>query len=163
MTSFPFHQSMRTTTIKCEACARGKGDLVQCEGSCGRFYHRLCLQIDCLDVVGWDAKKEHLCLRCRNVGDSAHPDPSAPFPLGGTSKVDCSQIKSSKAEVYNPQVKSSKKDAQGTTVPEGEHFRLLHTYILYYTSSICSFRGSTYYFEHIRPLTSATAAAPIGP
>ena len=68
-----------------------------------------------------------------------------------------------KLEVDNQQVKSSKEDAQGNTVPEGEHFRLLHTYILYYTSSICSFRGSTYYFEHIRPLTSATAAAPIGP
>ena len=109
---------MRTSTIKCETCARGKGDLVQCEGSCGRFYHRLCLQIDCLDVVGWDAKKEHLCPRCRNVGGGAHPDPSAPFPPDGTSKVDCSQIKSSKATVDNPQVKSSKGEKSAEEVDQ---------------------------------------------
>lgn len=33
-----------------------------CKGKCGRFYHSLCLQIDC---SGCEAKKDHICLACQ--------------------------------------------------------------------------------------------------
>ena len=89
------------TTIRCETCAKGKGDLVRCGGSCGRFYHRLCLQIDILDYVGWGAKIEHLCLSCRNVGGGAHVN----------SKVD-SSVKTSRATNDNPRLSTSKRNTQ---------------------------------------------------
>ncbi|KAL7552718.1 hypothetical protein ACHAWF_015950 [Thalassiosira exigua] len=55
------------TTVRCAACASRKGDLVQCLGTCERFFHQLCLQVDCLDSVDGDSKKEHFCLRCRST------------------------------------------------------------------------------------------------
>jgi hypothetical protein len=101
------------TTIRCETCAKGKGDLVRCDGSCGRFYHRLCLQIDRVDDVGWGEKTEHLCPRCQNISGNVHPDWSALIPLSGNSNIDDSQVNYSKAKVDQPQVKYSTTDAQG--------------------------------------------------
>ena len=49
---------MLEKSIQCERCKKKKGDLVKCIGTCGTFYHRLCLQIDCVDAVDWNAKKE---------------------------------------------------------------------------------------------------------
>lgn len=68
-------QRIQGKEIRCETCgSKEKGDLVQCKGNCGRFFHRLCLQIDCLDIIGWEAKKEHLCLRCRDLDHVSFPD-----------------------------------------------------------------------------------------
>lgn len=56
-------------TIRCNRCGSSKGELVQCKSrrNCGRFYHRVCLQVHCMDVVGWDAKKRHVCLNCQDM------------------------------------------------------------------------------------------------
>jgi hypothetical protein len=86
-------------TIRCETCANGKGDLVQCKGSCGKFYHRLCLQIHRLDIVGCEAKVEHFCLQCRSGNDSdAHISLDNPI------------VKATIVDTHNPKVKSSKLD-----------------------------------------------------
>ena len=68
-------KSMKERTVRCEGrgCATRKGNLLQCKGKCGRMFHSLCLQIDCMDAVDWDEKKEHLCLHCRGLM-SASPD-----------------------------------------------------------------------------------------
>ena len=63
---------------------------MECKGGCERFFHRLCLQIDCLDVVGLNAEKEHLCLLCRNTDGALHPGYSkkvAAATLGYSSKA----------------------------------------------------------------------------
>ena len=89
-------------TIRCETCANGKGDLVQCKGSCGKFYHRLCLQIDRLDIVGCEAKVEHFCLQCRSGND-----------LDGHISRDNPIVKATIVDTHkanNPKVKSSKLD-----------------------------------------------------
>eukprot|EP00571_Detonula_confervacea_P007930 CAMPEP_0172313678 /NCGR_PEP_ID=MMETSP1058-20130122/20750_1 /TAXON_ID=83371 /ORGANISM="Detonula confervacea, Strain CCMP 353" /LENGTH=1016 /DNA_ID=CAMNT_0013027375 /DNA_START=84 /DNA_END=3134 /DNA_ORIENTATION=+ len=92
-------ESMRETTIKCLTCTKQKGDLIQCKGTCGSFFHRLCLQIDCLDIVGWNTKKEHLCLSCRNIDGESSPDHNeAAISSGGPAKVNDRQGNSSKEE-----------------------------------------------------------------
>ncbi|KAL7541712.1 hypothetical protein ACHAXR_011180 [Thalassiosira sp. AJA248-18] len=95
-------ESMRETTLRCVTCATRKGDLVQCEGTCKRFFHRLCLQIDCLDVVEGNAKKEHLCLRCRGIE-------SAPQQDDTIAEVDISVGASSKEKKMNARHRKSSK------------------------------------------------------
>lgn len=90
-------------TVRCETCANGKGDLVQCKGSCGKFYHRLCLQIDRLDIVGCEAKVEHFCLKCRSGNDlDAHisrDNPIVKATIVNTHKANNPKVKSSKLDV----------------------------------------------------------------
>lgn len=101
------------TTVRCETCANGKGDLLQCKGLCGNFYHRLCLQIDRLDIVGCEAKVEHFCLQCRSGNDlDAHI--SRGNPIVKATIVDTPN---------NPKVKSSKLDTHnGKFVEEVDQY-----------------------------------------
>jgi len=100
-------ESMQEKSIKCVICHKGKGDLVQCKGKCGRFFHRLCLQIDCLDIVGWNTKntkKEHLCRSCRSMDHASHPDDEVTSSLNVSS---ASLIGSSKVNVRAGRVKTN--------------------------------------------------------
>ncbi|KAL9181637.1 hypothetical protein ACHAXT_010442 [Thalassiosira profunda] len=66
-------ESKLECVISCEVCGKRDGVLVECKGKCERFYHSICLQIDCADHVPWDdKKKEHICLRCRGI-EKAEP------------------------------------------------------------------------------------------
>ena len=78
---------MREKSIRCERCGNRSGVLVECTGSCGTFYHRLCLQISCLDGVDWNAKKEHLCLRCRKIDITSSPDESNTYAVKATANA----------------------------------------------------------------------------
>ena len=92
-------------SIRCQTCTNRKGDLVECKGGCERFFHRLCLQIDCLDVVGLNAEKEHLCLLCRNTDGALHP--------GDSKKVAAATLDySSKPKAVNARQRSSNANAQ---------------------------------------------------
>lgn len=99
---------MRETTIRCVTCEKSKGDIVECKGKCGTFFHRLCLQIDCLEAkVGWNTKKEHLCLSCRNI-DGGEPCPDqnddVALPLARSSKTNACQNKSTKVNARQGEV-----------------------------------------------------------
>lgn len=72
--------------MRCEGCSARKGDLLQCKGNCGRMFHKLCLQIDCLEVVNWDEKKEHLCLQCRGIVSAPTDEKTEPSTLAAPEK-----------------------------------------------------------------------------
>ena len=93
---------------------------MMCKGTCGRFYHRLCLQIDCACS---DAKKEHICLACRNDAshvdgrktDNNNMDASSKVNSrnGNSSRASTRQRKSAEVDQYfgtKPGKKSSKTD-----------------------------------------------------
>ena len=67
-------KSKQERTIRCGSCDKRKGDLIECKGACRVLYHSLCLQIDLMNVVDWNSKKEHKCLICRNGGMSNDVD-----------------------------------------------------------------------------------------
>ena len=104
-------KSMREKSIRCERCGNRSGVLVECTGSCGTFYHRLCLQIECLDGIDWNAKKEHLCLRCRNIDITSSPDESNTYP-----SLDV------KAKANAPQTKSTTSNARKGKLDEVEQY-----------------------------------------
>jgi len=96
---------MLEKSIQCERCKKKKGDLVKCIGTCGTFYHRLCLQIDCVDAVDWNAKKEHLCLQCRNIEAPVQPVVSQNNPV--SLKPAARDTKRSKSSTAAAATKSS--------------------------------------------------------
>lgn len=54
----------------CGLCKSRKGDIVKCQGQCGRFFHRLCIQIDRRND---DSYKDHFCLDCCTVDETTAP------------------------------------------------------------------------------------------
>ena len=84
---------MRETLIRCEKCAKREGDLVACKGQCGRFYHRLCLQVDCLGSS--NVKREHICLACQKASQLDQSKAASNFDA--SSKMNMRTDKSSNA------------------------------------------------------------------
>lgn len=108
---------MREKTIRCESdkCGRRGGGLIQCKGTCRRFYHALCLQIDCLDAVGWDTKKEHFCLGCRDADGK-------PDLKGGAPAVRVDDSTKGNARQVEPSAKAPGKSKNASATEVDQYF-----------------------------------------